>query len=320
MKICGNSKLMHTWAHAGPKTSPTVNKINTGWLFKEQPPYVHMNWLQNLITRQINYLLRSGVPEWDADTDYLQHDFARLNEDVYRALVPNRDNKPPHSSWVKVLAGVPADFIGGVVPVGSVLAMFPGWFTNASNGGFTCGLSTHSVAALNVDLSGTGFYVADGSPCRVVGSKYYHESGRNLPNLTNDRFLMGSTMAGDVGGASYVSLDHKHTTGDYTLTPAQIPGHVHKVTVKPSGTHRHAFGPRGAELCYVTPHRIVAGHKGDGTDFWYTNYGGSHAHDTICESTGGGQPHNHGDTGMAAIGAVEVRPKFVSCFYIVRVY
>jgi len=87
-----------------------------------------------------------------------------------------------------------------------------------------------------------------------------------------DRFLLaaGSTYsAGSTGGAA----SHYHTTADHTLTINEIPSHTH--------------GYRDAN-------------DDSSTDIWcYTN---SYRKGTInyVENTGGGQPHNHGNTGSSS--------------------
>lgn len=90
---------------------------------------------------------------------------------------------------------------GAAVPVGGIIAFSGGYFTDASNGGFTNVLG-NSVAAINSALNGSGWYVCDGSALNLPGSPIFNGAGRYLPNLSNSRFLMGSTSAGTTGGST----------------------------------------------------------------------------------------------------------------------
>lgn len=317
----GTSKLMDTWAFNGPKVEPDQAKKDSGWLYKEQPPNEYMNWLQNMICKQVNYAIRCGIPEWHAETEYLKDDYARVGADVYYALVPNKNQKPPCSAWARSAAGVKADAMGGMPPVGSIIAYVPGHFINASNGGFTCGLEGNDVASVNAQVNPAGWWVADGSVLQVVGSKYFSEPGKHLPNLSGERFLMGATSAGVPGGQNTNSIAHYHTTGDFALSVSHMPGHSHTITINKGGTHNHGgIGPRGQWLQCSTPPRICGSHGGPGDFPWSTGYAGEHSHSAVCSYAGSGLAHNHGNTGVSGNEALENRPRYLTCFYLVRVF
>jgi|GEM_PF-2623288 len=206
--------------------------------------------------------------------------------------------------------------INNVPPVGSIIAYVPGYFTNGSNAGFTYRMvSANTVAAVNALLNPSGWYVCNGAALNDAGSGIFNGAGRYLPNLTDDRFFMGDTVAGGIGGANSNNIAHTHTTGNFTLTTSHIPSHTHTITVNSGGSHAHNI-------------RVIE--VGGGGD-WYpslatgatglmgTTSGGAHTHTATASSTGGGAAHNHGSTGSAGSSSLENRPNYLSCFYIMRV-
>lgn len=85
------------------------------------------------------------------------------------------------------------------------------------------------------------------------------------------------------------SKTHKHTTGNHTLTTSQIPSHAHTVYLlnrSDSGeTRSNIYGGSGVTR--------VLSYSNEGYDTnakgWWNSAGITY--------TGGGQAHNHGDTG-----------------------
>lgn len=216
-------------------------------------------------------------------------------------------------------AGVSQDDLTyGFVPVGSVLAYVPGYFTNGANAGFTFQMvSANTIAAVNALLNSKGFYVCNGAALNDADSGIFNGANRYLPNLTDDRFLMGDTVAGGTGGANSSDISHVHTTGDFTLLEAHLPAHSHTVTVS-GGNHTHTYnGATGGSG--AISHNDSSGNyrhmSGSGT----TGGTGSHSHTASVSSVGSGTAHNHGNTGTGGSAAFENRPSFLSCFYIMRV-
>jgi hypothetical protein len=201
-------------------------------------------------------------------------------------------------------------------PVGSIIAYSPGYFTNGSNAGFTHQMvSANTVAAVNALLNSSGWYVCDGAALNDADSGIFNGAGRYLPNLTDDRFFMGDTVAGGIGGANSNNISHTHTTGNFTLTTSHIPSHTHTITVNSGGSHTHNI-------------RVIeAGGGGDwhpalatgATGLMGTTSGGAHTHTATASSTGSGEAHNHGNTGSSGSTSLENRPSYLSCFYIMRV-
>jgi hypothetical protein len=150
---------------------------------------------------------------------------------------------------------------GGLVPVGSIVAYNPGYYTNASNGGFTTtGPAGNSVAQINTFINAAGWYVCDGAALNNVSSPIWNAAGRNLPNLTDSRFLMGSISAGATGGGSTVlaanqiptltstgTVTNTGTTVGPVNTGTQSAFHTHPVTgnTNTDGNHPHTISDPG---------------------------------------------------------------------------
>ncbi|HRZ18522.1 MAG TPA: hypothetical protein P5136_00455, partial [Methanofastidiosum sp.] len=110
--------------------------------------------------------------------------------------------------------------ITGAVPIGSVVAYLPGYFINGSN-------STYNAVAMTLP---TGWKVCDGSAVNDAESPIWVGAGRYLPNLTDSRFLMGSSSRGSIGGAT-----------SNTLSVSHIPQHSHTIN------HDHPSTTSGTE-------------------------------------------------------------------------
>jgi len=93
-------------------------------------------------------------------------------------------------------------------PVGSILPWCPGYFGNGSNDSFTNVLG-NTVANANSYLNPFGWWVCDGSVPSEASSDIWDQAGRYLPELTDDRFIMGDTVVGGLGGSS--TRAHTHT-------------------------------------------------------------------------------------------------------------
>ena len=132
--------------------------------------------------------------------------------------------------------------------------------------------------------------MCDGTEYYNVNSPIFDQAGRYLPNLTDDRFLMGSNIPGGVGGANQVDTAHVHATKDHVLTADEMPNHAHDmigVRIYPGGNDYQSGS--GYDQ------------RGSGT----TTY------------TGGDLPHNHGNTESGG-GVYDNKPQYLTCLYIMR--
>lgn len=187
------------------------------------------------------------------------------------------------------------------VPVGVVTAFIGGYFTSASNGGFT-NVIGNSASAVNTLLNASGWYVCDGASLNLGTSSIFNGSGRYLPNLTDARFIMGYSSAGTVGGSStndhtHTGPSHSHSVSSETLTISQMPSHTHTYYTGIDGAgYAHPYADQ------VNPSGKTTGAQGGG---------GSHNHGGATGSSG------TGNTGSASL--TENRPQFLSALYIMKV-
>lgn len=149
---------------------------------------------------------------------------------------------------------------------------------------------TVPIGSLNPFLGSTapyGYLLCQGQKVsKTTYKELYEICGNTFGQSTDTEFylpdLRGQTIAGYKEGDSTFgtlggligSLTHLHSTGNHTLTVAEIPSHNHKVTLK------LAYGPND-------PYNGI-------------NYGstiaGNFSNNSWSDNTGEGQAHNHGDT------------------------
>jgi hypothetical protein len=114
---------------------------------------------------------------------------------------------------LKIYNGSSFVFVGSIAnpfPVGTILPWNPGYYTNGSNAGFTLVLgATNDAAGANGYLNLLGWYVCNGATLINAESPIWNSSGRYLPNLTDDRFIMGDTAIAWGGGET--SNSHVHS-------------------------------------------------------------------------------------------------------------
>lgn len=148
----------------------------------------------------------------------------------------------------------------------------------------------------------------------------------NMPNLSDDRFLQGSTSSGTVGGANTV-----------TLTTANLPAHSHTMAHTHSINHDHgAVNTSGvgdhSHQQYVTanpgsgPYNTRMDWNQDANNlqiYTQVNTGGAGAHShsvnlpNFTGTSGGSSAASTGNTGSAT--AFDIRPKYFNVVYVMRV-
>lgn len=228
----------------------------------------------------------------------------------------------------------------GTSPIGTITPWLGGYFVNNANGSFTNVLA-NTVANVNTLLNSSGWYVCDGSAINDVNSPIFNGTSRYLPNLTDSRFLQGSTTAGGIGGSNTLT-DHTHT---FSLTAA----HTHGATTSGGSAHSHGVGTYATASNGAHTHNL----KGDygtlsgntsgitavmvsnsqrNTEDYVAPSNGAHTH-TISGSSATESSHTHtlttssqsttavaGTVGAGAASAsTENRPKYLSVFFIMKV-
>lgn len=198
------------------------------------------------------------------------------------------------AAWVEIASA--AGF-----PEGTIIAWVGGYFGDGSNGSYANVLAgANTVAATNALLNADGWYVCDGAALNLGTSTIFNGASRYLPNLTDDRFIMGDTVIATLGGDS--AMAHTHTKGSFAV-----------------GSHNH-IGPVGS--AYTVPAMYV--------DQTYGNVQLNHARERLTADAGSTATANvwyeytasstpsFGGTSSAA-SETENRPKFLSCFYLMYV-
>jgi hypothetical protein len=208
---------------------------------------------------------------------YLQAEFVRINE-LFNFIVGNDGSAP--TLTMTQLSPIST-------PIGCVLPFIPGYFTNGSNAGFTY-LSTV------YDTLSDSYKICDGSLLNDSSSSIFNGANRYLPNLTDDRFLMGNTSYGVTGGGEA----HYHSLGTGS-----------NIAIAAGGAHTHT----------VTG-GIYGGGHGAGSTVWVASY------TTTTTYTSTSSTHTHvlsgsfgATAGVNGDAAEAVKPKYLSVKYIMRV-
>jgi len=228
-----------------------------------------------------------------------------------------------------------ADVLGSV-PVGSIIAWNPGYYQDSANGTFTKAsfLATNDVTGANAYLNSRGYFVADGSQPNLPSSLIWNTAGRYLPNLTDDRFLMGSTSVGNLGGSNTLvdhthsssltvdahthSIDHDHASvtsaGEGSGTNLNISNHdLGSITggaPNAGTTHNYVLTTDAVGSSFAVSHTSSADHTHEVDVAAYTGTSGSASSSSISGTIGSG----------SAPSSTENRPKYLSAFFIVRVF
>lgn len=187
------------------------------------------------------------------------------------------------------------------VPVGSIIAWLPGYFTDGVNGGYT--------AVTDVELP-NNWKECTGANVNDSASPIYNGAGRYLPNLTDDRFLMGD-IAGSAGGIG----------GTDTQTH-NIPAHYHgmgtgaTLNITASGSHFHNVCTQNTGgLSLNTLYNSSSGSAAaQNTDSKTHTHGSGNFSGVIGLVTGG----VNGNASMTS-GSSDNKPKYLSVRYIQRI-
>jgi len=229
--------------------------------------------------------------------------------------------------------------------IGTIFAWQGGYYTDGVNGGYTDVLAGgNTVADANSYANKFGCHVCNGAALNDPDSPIFNGSGRYLPNLTDDRFLMGATAAGGVGGSSTMSHTHgvtsnvtvgNHSTlslSNHTTLAATIPNHKHQVA-DATTLDIHFYDSTGANTASVLSSTRAAGGLGSTVVssgsiqnlYSKTDGGGGAvsfsqnitAHSFSQNITAHSVTNNAVTSGAAS--NTENRPKYLSVFFMIKV-
>lgn len=215
------------------------------------------------------------------------------------------------------------------VPVGSIVPWLGGYFTNGSNGGFV-NIVGDDAASINAEVSRDGFRLANGAEYFDASSPYYNAPGRCLANISDNRFLMGASISGTIGGANSMehthgighthtmahshTIAHTHTTSTATLNSSQNGPHAHS-TYASSHSQKCQYHPDGPEM--VARDSVSTGSSGSGSAHGHGNTGGSSAGSSGGASTS--TTSNGSTTTSSGASYTENRPSYLSCHWLQKV-
>lgn len=240
---------------------------------------------------------------------------------------------PTHSEegFIRKAAGASIG-VSGLVPEGTIISWCGGYFVDGSNGTYNRVLGTaNTVAAINALWNSYGWYVCDGAALNLATSTIFNGAGRYLPNLTNDRFLMGDTTVGGTGGSN--SSAHTHSFSDTSTSDGS---HSHNVsgTSGAGSSHKHAVNPPATNSA-TSATTGAANECGSGTRRTFnlsthvhstdiasfdskTEAAHTHGAGSYAAASDGAHTHDvSGTTGAAS--ATENRPKYLSVVYLMYV-
>lgn len=217
---------------SNPETIQALGNYLTGWfgaiIGSNSPAIEDMNALFYLFAYQLSYLMQTGIPEWDDETTYYIGSLATNSTgDIFKSKTDDNLNNvlTDLTNWAPLVADASP-------PVGTIVAYNPGFYTNTANAGFTVvGPAGNTVAQVNTFIP-TNWRVCNGAALNDSESPIWVGAGRNLPNLTSDRFLRGSTTAGSIGGQASIT-----PAGTFSGTPVAYSGFFAAGNYTPAGSN-----------------------------------------------------------------------------------
>ncbi len=280
-------------------TNPNYPVAEAGWLYKVQVAgkIGGANGVQVAIGDSL-ICLSDNTPSGDQITVGDAWMILQSNNDI----ATTTDIQTATDNSKMVTPKIFKDGLDFFMPVGVIFPWVPGHFTGAENLGFTLGLGLgdNTVAEANIYLNPRGLFICDGTAPNEPLSPIWNTAGRFLPHLTDDRFLMGSTVSGEYGGSNTM-LDHTHT---------------HSLSINASGSHGHTININGAFVYQGSTGGVGANNQNNDSGF---NTGGQR---WLLDNVA----HTHTNSDFAgtigansAASATSILPKFLSCFYIIKV-
>lgn len=228
-----------------------LNGWSAGIVGNRSPVLEEMNGLFLLLTQQIAYLLQSGVPEWDPDTEYFIGNIARIpGTDVLCASLSNsnigNDPATDTNNWTSSATSVPAaaQLSGGgpqTVPIDGLShkLLFAAPYINvadnydAVNSKYIAPSDGNYLVTANVQADNAGGSAANMEMTLeiVVNGILRIASGNSVPNPPGGRWFpklanMISLVAGDEVAIHLTATD---TVNSGNLTVANSDWSIHRL-------------------------------------------------------------------------------------------
>jgi hypothetical protein len=229
-----------------------------------------------------------------------------------------RDTTLGYRNEAELFAAQAQSAATGAVPIGTIVALYPGWWTLPSEG-YSSGLGPTTAAIIN-NYIGPNWKLCDGSSFYDEESVFFNAAGRQLPQLTGNRFLKGCAPGseGVMSGSNTISIpththpfNHGHsqfTSAGTSITVAQLPSY----TLAGSSMYE-GVGPSVSSLAEVQPAASPSS--------------GFRKSPVQVSSGGSGQAHTHAITVPAAVFTTSIGgnttlgsvPYNLSVLFIIRV-
>ncbi len=249
-------------AGAGNITQPSNAQITAGWpLSATKPSRQWFNWVLNYACNGVRYMVRRGIPDWDAAETYVAGDRVQSANQCWRALAGSTGVTPVGNpaSWEEFALGLPAlnslygrlaaantwaanqTIINAVTAFHALpLGQADGRYAPIGTSGIPTGtLITHGGGATPV-----GYLVADGAAVsRTTYAALYAQIGAlhgagdgsttfNLPNGSGRTFI----GAGAGSGLTVRTVGQTGGAETHTLSIAELPPHSHALSIGNVGT------------------------------------------------------------------------------------
>lgn len=249
-------------------------------------------------------------------------------EDYYRYIGSAVYTSQGTDRWTRIAARRPAETVwDAIVPIGSIIPYVAGYFGDASNGSFSNGLHGQVDPTDATNTLPSNWRVCDGTQLNDPESPIFRGATRFLPNLTDDRFLMGDTTFGGVADMVFTAtlpshahtMSHTHMWGRHSDTTdggiARIHGNKSSndasltTFAQGSGTRlfREVTGDSGA-----SGGRVLTEINGADVPLYTTGA-------LIAPSGSGSNAATSAPTSSPAVTASANVPKHMKCYFIMRV-
>lgn len=173
-------------------------------------------------------------------------------------------------------------------------------------------IEKHPIGSLEFNTSGT-------NPNTYLGFGTWELWGKGKVPVGVDPNDTDYNAAELTGGNKTVNLSHYHSTGNFALGVEHIPNHGHHLEfwISGGGHNHNAYFLEARQTNSWNYSKDFARSADAGGDYnkQITTSDGSHSHYVNGDTwgAGGGQAHNHGNTG-SSLGNTDIRQPYITCY------